>query len=378
MGQVFKIMANTSIRQGLILLLIIPTMAWSFIGTITQQKHDPLSITRDKEKIVGIKGVGVEMNDALRTGQGTAEITFEDNTIVQMTESSRLTIDDFVYEPKNKDAGKLAIRIAAGTARYASGQIAKDKPQAVKIKTPTATITVRGTDFTATVDEIGATTVILLPSCPFGWASISADCKTGAIDVESMGGIVHMDVAFQATRVPNLDSKPTPPIIVDLTEEMISNILILGPPKEIEQEEVGKTNVSVLDNNDLDQELLENELDKEEAKLFTDRLTDNLLDRNFLQNILDALNLQLKISQERTLAVSTGSDLLPDFVPDQGVTAIVDVISVELCMDTTGSDISCINVPTTQETTIRQIQGVIDITNRVNSEGTTIITTRQN
>jgi hypothetical protein len=102
-GQVFKIMANTSIRQGLILLLIIPTMAWSFIGTITQQKHDPLSITRDKEKIVGIKGVGVEMNDALRTGQGTAEITFEDNTIVQMTESSRLTIDDFVYEPKNKD-----------------------------------------------------------------------------------------------------------------------------------------------------------------------------------------------------------------------------------------------------------------------------------
>ena len=159
---------------------------------------------------------------------------------------------------------------------------------------------------------------------------------------------------------------------------MISNILILGPPKEIESEEVGKTNVSTLDTNDLDQELLENELDKEEAKLFTDRLSDNLLDRNFLQNILDALNLQLKISQEKTLAVSTGSDLLPDFIPDQGVTAIVDVISVELCMDTTGSDISCIIVPTTQETTIRQIQGVIDITNRVNSEGTTIITTRQN
>ena len=75
-------MANRSIRQSLILLLLIPTMAWSFIGTITQQKHDPLSITRDKEKIVGTKGVGVEMNDALRTGQGTAEITFEDELLV--------------------------------------------------------------------------------------------------------------------------------------------------------------------------------------------------------------------------------------------------------------------------------------------------------
>ena len=33
--------------------------------------------------------------------------------------------------------------------------------------------------------------------------------------------------------------------------------------------------------------------------------------------------------------------------------------------------------PTTQESTIRQIQGTVDITNRVNSEGTTTITTRQ-
>lgn len=359
-------------------LLIMPMLAWGGIGKISAQQHDVGSITRNKEVLKADLNATIEMLDALRTTQGTLEITFEDDTIVQMTESARMTIDDFVYEPKNKDAGKLAIRIAAGTARYASGQIAKDKPQAVKIKTPTATISVRGTDFTATVDEIGATTVILLPSCPFGWASIEADCKTGAIDVESMGGIVHMDKPFQATRVPNLDTKPTPPVIVDLTEEMIKNILITGPPKEIETEEVGQTNISALDDNDLDQELLENKLDKEEAKLFTDRLSDNLLDRNFLQNILDALDLQLKNAQERTLAISTGTDLLPDYIPDQGVTAIVDVISVELCMDTTGSDISCINVPTTQETTIRQIQGVIDITNRVNSEGTTTITTRQN
>ena len=369
---------NSPLSWILVVLLIMPTLAWSNVGSVTDQLHQPGSITRDKELLEAIKGTGIEMNDALRTGQGTLEITFKDNTIVQMTESARMTIDDFVYDPKNKDSGKLVIRIAAGTARYASGQIAKDKPQAVKIRTPTATISVRGTDFTATVDEIGATTVILLPSCPFGWASIEADCKTGAIDVESMGGIVHMNKPFEATRVPNLDTKPTPPIIVDLTEEMIKNILILGPPKEIQEETVAVVQSNSLDDNALDQDLLENELDKEEAALYTDRLSDNLLDRSFLQNVLDILEQQLAAAQARTLSAEEADGLLPDYIPDQGVTAIVDVISVQLCMDTTGSDISCITVPTTQDTTIRQIQGTVDITNRVNDSGTTTITTNQN
>ena len=61
----------------------------------------------------------------------------------------------------------------------------------------------------------------------------------------------------------------------------------------------------------------------------------------------------------------------------QGVEAYVDSMHVELCIDTIGSDIACVKTPTTQESTIRQIQGTVDITNRVNSEGTTTITTRQ-
>ena len=42
-----------------------------------------------------------------------------------------------------------------GTVRYASGQIAKDFRENVTIKTPTATIGVRGTDFAMIVDELG-------------------------------------------------------------------------------------------------------------------------------------------------------------------------------------------------------------------------------
>jgi len=364
------------IKLLIVLLMAIPLVAQSAIGLISDQKQDPASVDRDKKILQGVMGFEVEMLDTLRTGQGTLEITFEDSTQVQMTESAKMIIDDFVYDPKNKDASKLAIKIASGTARYASGQIAKNRPQAVKIRTPSATVSVRGTDFTATVDEIGTTTVILLPSCPPGWLDVERDCVTGSIEVASLGGSVLMNKPFEATRVPNLEAKPTPPVIVDLTEEMIRQIIIVGPPKEFNEEEMDNTKISLLDDNALDQNLLENELDKEQAKLYTDRLSENLLDRDFLKNVLDILDLQLAAAQSRVLATQ-GSDLLPDYVPDQGVTAIVDNISVELCMDTTGSDIACVNVPTTQETTIRQIQGAVDITNRVNSEGTTTITTRQ-
>ena len=348
------------------------------IGTISQQKQDPASITRKDITLEGVKGVGVEMKDQLRTGAGTLEITFDDDTQVQMTESAKLTIDDFVYDPKNKDASKLAIKIASGTARYASGQIAKNRPQAVKIRTPSATVSVRGTDFTATVDEIGTTTVILLPSCPPGWLDIERDCVTGSIEVASLGGSVLMNKPFEATRVPNLEAKPTQPVIVDLTEEMIRQIIIVGPPKEFNEEERDNTNIGLLDDNALDQNLLENELDKEEEKLYVNKLSENLLDRDFLQNVLDILDMQLAMAQARTLATGDKNELLPDYIPDQGVTYTTDGITIQLCMDTTGSDKSCITVSDTQETTIRQIQGAVDITNRVIDSGTTTITTDQN
>ena len=364
-----------------VLLLAIPIIAQSTVGTISQQEYDPASITRKDKTLEGKKGVGVEMLDSLRTGAGTLEITFEDDTQVQMTESAKLTIDDFIYDPNNKDAGKLAIKIGRGKARYASGQIAKNRPQAVKIKTPSATVAVRGTDFTATVDEIGATTVILLPSCPRGWIDIERDCKTGAIEVISLGGSVFMDKPFEATRVPNLEAKPTPPVIVDLTEEMIRQIIIVGTPREVKEQEARLTRKSLLDDNALDQEQLENELDRQAEEIeqysASTRLSRNLLDRDFLANILDILNLQLINSQSRVLSGTQKNSILPDYVPDQGVEAYVDNISVELCIDTIGSDIACIKTPTTQESTIRQIQGTVDITNRVNSEGTTTITTRQ-
>jgi hypothetical protein len=146
-------------------LLLAPLSAFAKVGEVTEQIGQDASISRDKDTIVVGKGTGINMNDTITTSKAKLSLTFEDNTKVAITQQSKLVIDDFVYDP-NSGTGTLAMNVAMGTVRYASGAIAKNSRENVRLRTPTATISVRGTDFTMTVDEIGRSLVILLPTCP--------------------------------------------------------------------------------------------------------------------------------------------------------------------------------------------------------------------
>jgi hypothetical protein len=316
------------------------------------------------------------MQDAVRTAAGKVGITFADDTRVQVNENSRLVIDDFVYDPKSSKGGKLAVNVAAGTGRYASGQIAKNSPQNVALNTPTATVGVRGTDFTATVDELGASTIILLPSCPFGWVNVERDCKTGEISVTNDAGSVILNKPFQATKVETRGSFPTKPVIVNLVPDAINNMLIVSPPKEL-SEDKNSTRIQtrgVLDVDFLRENGLVNVLDQQEER-FRDSLITSLLDQDLLANILDIINAQMAAQLDFLNTAKSG--LLPDYAATTGVIASVDDYSVTLTRDD-GSNVQSVTVPKNQNTTIYQIQGSIEIKNRVNSGGGTTITLRQN
>jgi hypothetical protein len=316
------------------------------------------------------------MQDEVKTAKGKAGITFQDNTTVQVNENSRLVIDDFVYDPKKPQAGKLALNMASGTVRYASGAIAKNDPSKVAINTPTATIAVRGTDFTATVDELGASTIILLPSCPFGWRDIERDCKTGAIDVMNDAGVVSLTKPFQATRVDTRGTLPTKPVVVNLSIDAINNMLIVAPPKELRDD---KTTTKIQAKGALDVDFLKeaglvNAFDKQEPA-FQDKLSRNLLDQDFLSNILDVINAQM--AAELNLLNKTVSGLLPDYKATTGIVAEVDELSVTLSRND-GSNTQSVTVSKNQNSTIYMTQGVLEFKNRVNTGGSTIITLKQN
>jgi hypothetical protein len=210
------------------------------IGSVSTNKGTSCEIERGSSKLPGLKGAAVESMDTYRTGSCVSDIVFKDDTKVKVTENSRLVIDDFVYDPKQGDAGKLAMRVGMGTVRYASGQIAKQNPQQVSIKTPTANIAVRGTDFTMTVDETGRSLVVLLPSCK-DQADVKTyeleenRCRVGEILVSTGGGEVLLSLPFQATYVISNAVAPATAFVMNTIESKLNNNLILVHPREVDR-----------------------------------------------------------------------------------------------------------------------------------------------
>lgn len=301
------------------------------------------------------------MNDAVVTAKAKAKLTFEDNTTVNITEQSKLVIDDFVYDPK-KGSGKLAMKVVLGTARYASGQIAKSNPQSVDIKTPTATVAVRGTDFSMTVDELGRSLIMLLPSCD------KHTCVTGAIEVSTDVGSVFMDVAYQTTVVASRDQSPTKPIVVNIDQANINNLLIIAPPKEIVEEEKRSETKTALDINFLDRDLLKyNALDKDELQY--DMLGINELDNDLLPNILDESTRALAASQEALLEEKT---MLPGYSEASGLRYGVDE-NGRLILTKQGTHTAQIIVNREADLAINITQDGTPLYQKVNSGGTTTI-----
>lgn len=263
--------------------------AWAKIGDVIQQQGVTDIDRKDGPTFEKIqKDFDVESYDTIKTKNGRTAIEFLDETRVDVTENSKLVIDEFVYDP-NTSTGSLALKASFGTVRYASGQIAKNSKQNIKIRTPTAVVGVRGTDFSLTVDETGNSTIILLPSCTVVMGQRL--CVVGEIEVSSDVGTVILNQAFQATVVETEKSQPLKPVLLDLSEDLINNLLIIRKPREIEYEEERDRVKTVADILKLDflefTELVKDYLYTPE-ETWSSELDYDPLAQNFLYDALDA------------------------------------------------------------------------------------------
>jgi hypothetical protein len=311
------------------------------------------------------------MSDTVTTANGKAGITFKDDTKVQITEHSRLVIDTFVYDDTKK-TGKLGMKMALGTVKYASGQIAKNDPQQVTVETPTATIGVRGTDFSGTVDETGRSTIILLPSCPVGWRNIARDCVVGSISVTTdMGGTIWLTKPFEAVVVNTTIDKPKSAIL-SLSLDQINNMIIVTPPRQVvvEQRTEART-FNFLDEDLLKKDFLKyDELDRNYLTEYN-KLDRNFLDVDFLYNFLDVAASQL-LGNELT----EFNALLPKYDARSGLKYFVenDFVTLYREVNTAYAEVT---LSTLNNATVNIMQEGINIRQVVNSAGTTTINIRQ-
>jgi len=128
------------------------TQADDSIGAI-KKLNGAATVVREKTEHKVNIGAPVFMKDVLKTDKtGSLGITFKDNTMISVGPNTVYTIDEYVYQPNEQ---KLAFvsKVSKGTLHFVSGNLAKLAPDAVKVKTPEATIGFRGTRFLIKVED---------------------------------------------------------------------------------------------------------------------------------------------------------------------------------------------------------------------------------
>jgi hypothetical protein len=126
--------------------------AWAQIGQI-KNVAGQVSLSRNNLQQPAKTGDLIEPTDVLTTGpDGSVGITFIDNTRLSAGANSRIELKQFRFNPTTQE-GEFLTDVQHGTLAIISGQIAKRSPDAMKVKTPTTILGVRGTTFVVKVDE---------------------------------------------------------------------------------------------------------------------------------------------------------------------------------------------------------------------------------
>lgn len=125
--------------------------AQTIAGTVKTVKGD-VRIERGSERLTANVGVGIRSTDRIVTGAGASVgITLRDSSLLSAGPNSVLDLNEFAFDPATH-AGKVDATLKQGTLAVVSGKIAKADPDAVRFRTPTVTLGVRGTEFVLEAD----------------------------------------------------------------------------------------------------------------------------------------------------------------------------------------------------------------------------------
>ena len=323
------------------------------IGDITEHNGSSGIVRNTGETVLGGIGEDIFFKDSIETAKGRMNIKFIDDTNLKLTEHTEVVIDEYYFDP-DPSKSKMTIKFVSGTARFTTGRLGLVPKENIVITTPTATIGVRGTSFTTSVDELGRSLVILLPETE---CTVDGDCSpSGEITVTNEGGVVVLNEAFQATMVSSLSTPPIQPVVLDnlMDLDSIDNMFIVSPPKVVteaqddEADDRDDSNDSILDFNDLDIDYLKEDWDEGEEDLDFNELDMDLLDVDFLQDVLKLFE-EINIVKQKQRDKAGGGDTSGN------------IVGTTLGFDKTTQYNTIIDNSQGQIWFYREVNGIIDI-----------------
>jgi len=106
---------------------------------------------RDGKRLPVKAGDALYEKDVLQTdADGSVGITFTDNTVLSLGPGSEAALSEYTFDSSNFQ-GAMLTDMHKGTLSMVSGDIARSSPGAMKVRTPTAILGVRGTSFAVEV-----------------------------------------------------------------------------------------------------------------------------------------------------------------------------------------------------------------------------------
>ncbi len=135
----------------ILLLLIISFSLWADIGSIMAIRGSA-DIKRSDGSLSVKSGMTLLSNDEIITHKKSrVQVMLKDDTVVTIGENSSFVFEEFEFDGSKNS--KLSMRANYGFFRSVTGMIGRVAPDRFKLKTQTATIGIRGTDFSGEIEE---------------------------------------------------------------------------------------------------------------------------------------------------------------------------------------------------------------------------------
>jgi hypothetical protein len=108
-------------------------------------------LLRGAERLAAKPGDPVQAKDVIETGpDGAIGVTLIDNTVLSAGPNSQIALEEYSFNSSNF-AGAMTADVRKGSLAVVTGDIARTSPEAMKVRTPTAILGVRGTQFAVQV-----------------------------------------------------------------------------------------------------------------------------------------------------------------------------------------------------------------------------------
>ncbi len=174
------------------------------IGRVAGISGEAIATRVDGTKVSLTKDTPVYEGDIIETAADTAlEVVFVDESTFSVGENARMVLDELVFDPSTLE-GASSVSVLQGVFVFVSGEIAANNPEQMVVRTPVASIGVRGTAVAIYAAQDGEQNkiVLLTEQTPDGQTT------TGSAVITNLAGTIVLDQAFETTVVVSAYSVP--------------------------------------------------------------------------------------------------------------------------------------------------------------------------